>query len=86
MEYIKKIETLKSEKAFGTALFYSKKNWNQSAFNKLQELLEEYPKSPLLPKALLHSYKLAEKMNKKSSSFKKRLLKEFPKSKEAQSL
>ncbi len=85
-KYVKKINNLKSKKALQAALFYSRKNWNQSAFIKLQSLLKEYPKSSSTPKALLHSYKLAKKLKKKSNPFKNRLLKEFPKSKEAQSL
>ncbi len=85
-KYVKKIQTLKSKKDFLAALFYSKKKWNPSAWKRLQILIKEYPESPFVPEALLLSYKLAKKMNKNPSSFKNRLLKEFPKSEQAKSL
>ena len=84
--YIEKILHLKAEKLYKAASFYFKKDWKESSLDKFQNLIKNYPTSPLVPKALLKSYQLAQKLNRPTAAFKTQLLKQFPESKEAKSL
>ena len=83
---IKAIRLMKAEKEFKTAAFYKRRGWKKASLKRFGELIERYPESPLLPQALLHGFQLAEDLGQPSDSFKKRLLKGFPGSKEARSL
>lgn len=74
---------LKSQKELKVAAFYKKQNQNQAALLRLESLIKNYPKSSLLPQALLMAYEVSVEIEKPNEIFKKRLLKEFPKSKEA---
>ena len=85
-KYIAKIHNLQAEKSFNAAAFYTKRKWDKAAYYKFQKFLKQYPRNKFTPQALLYSYQLAQKLGKPSKKFKKRLLKEFPKSKEAKLL
>lgn len=86
-QYIYKIAELKGKKEFHTALFYKKKQWKKAALKKMQNFLKKFPNHSHQPEALLYAYQWTKKSQPSlASSFKNKLLKKFPKSKEAQSL
>ena len=70
----------RAERELKIALFFKTKNWQKASFNRIKYFIKVYPKSPLMPKALLTGFELAEKLNKDSEPFKQRLLKEYPQS------
>lgn len=76
----------KAEKEFKTALFFKKQKKNGAAFRRLQHFIQTYPKSPLIPQALLTSFQLAHYLNKNPEPFKNKLIKDYPDSHETKSL
>ncbi|MCY4321064.1 MAG: tetratricopeptide repeat protein [Bdellovibrionaceae bacterium] len=70
----------KAERELKIALFFKKQGWSQASFKRIQYFIKHYPKSPLMPKALLKAFELAKTLNKDSNQFKARLLKEYPQS------
>ena len=76
----------KAEKELKIALFFQTQAWYQASFNRVLYFIKLYPKSSLMPKALLMAFELAQKLDKNPEPFKKRLLKEYPQSPSAQNL
>ncbi len=76
----------KADKELKTALFFKSQGWSAAAFKRVQYFIKNYPKSPLLPKALLAGFQLAGQLNKNPKEFKKTLLSNYPNSPEAQSI
>ena len=76
----------KAERELKIALFFKAQAWYQASFNRMQYFIKHYPKSPLLPKALLGAFELAQKLKRDPAPFKERLLKEYPQSPSAKSL
>ena len=81
-----KIIEKKANKELKTALFFKQMGWNQAGLSRINYFIINYPKSPLLPKALFTGFQLASLLNKNSDKFKQKLIKNHPHSKEAQSL
>lgn len=81
-----KILNKKADKELKAILFYKKQGWNKAAFKRVQYFIENYPDSPLMPKALLEGFFLAKILNEDSESFKKRLIDNYPESGEVQSV
>ena len=82
-KHINSILNLKAKKELIVVRFYQKQDQNQAALLRIRTLLKRYPKNSFIPEILLIAYEVSKKLNKPSQKFKKRLLKEFPKSKEA---
>ena len=76
----------KASRELKAILFYRKQGWNQASFNKVKYFIKNYPKSPLMPKALLVGFQLARLLNYNSENFKKTLFEDYPNSKEIKSL
>lgn len=81
-----KILDQKASKELKTALFFKTQGWNQAGLNRIEYFIKNYPKSPLMPKALLTGVQLADLLNKNSKSFKNKLIKNYPKSPEAKAV
>ena len=80
-KHIQFLLSLQAEKEFIIAAFYKRKGWRAASLKRLEYLFRQYPKSPLTPKALLLAWEISE--GKKALQFKKKLLREFPSSPEA---
>ena len=80
-KHIQFLLSLQAEKELITAAFYKRKGWTAASLKRLEYLFRRHPKSPFIPKALLLAWEMSE--GKKALQFKKRLLKEFPSSPEA---
>ena len=76
----------KAERELKTILFFKTQGWYQAGFKRVRYFFKHYPKSPLMPRALLTAFELAQKLNKNPEQFKKRLLKEYPQSSSTRSL
>ena len=76
----------KAERELKVALFFKTQAWYQASFKRIKYFILFYPKSPLMPKALLTAVELAEKLNEDTEPFKRRLLEEYPQSSSAQNL
>ena len=76
----------KAERELKIALFFKSQAWYRASFKRVQYFIKHYPQSPLLPKALLTAFELAQKLDQNPEKFKERLLKEFPQSPSAQNL
>ena len=83
-EHIDFLLSLQAEKEFITASFYKRRGLKEASLKRLEYLFRQYPKSSFTPKALLLAWEMSEGKNAKR--FKKRLLKEFPSSPEANQL
>lgn len=81
-----KILNKKAERELKTALFFKSQGWNQAGLNRIRSCLKNYPNSPLKPKALFAGFQMAQTLKKDPESFKKRLLKNHPDSKETKAL
>ena len=80
-KHIQFLLSLQAEKEFITASFYKRKGWTAASLKRLKYLFHRYPKSSLIPKALLLAWEMSE--GEKALQFKKKLLREFPSSTEA---
>ena len=76
----------KAERELKIALFFKTQGWYKAGFKRVQYFIKHYPKSFLMPKALLTAFELAQKLDQNPEEFKQRLLKEYPQSPSAQSL
>ncbi|MCZ0931967.1 MAG: outer membrane protein assembly factor BamD [Oligoflexia bacterium] len=86
LKALREILDKKAERELKTALFFKSQAWHQAGFKRIQYFIKHYPQSPLLPRALLTAFELAQKLNQNPEKFKERLLKEYPQSPSAQSL
>ena len=75
-----------ASKELKTALFYKKQGWKQASLHRIQFFIKNYPKSPLMPTALLTGFELAHLLDKNPKKFKENLIKKYPDSKEAKSI
>ena len=64
-------------------LFYKKIGRLRAGFIRLRQFIKDYPKSPLMPKALFEAVRLAGLLKEDPEPFKKSLFKNYPRSKEA---
>ena len=69
---------LKAKKEFITASFYIKKGWLKGAFQRLVQLIENYPESSVISDTLLSALDLAKKLNQNPKPFEKQLKQKFP--------
>ena len=76
--------SLQAEKEFKIAVFYKRRGRKDASIKRLEYIFHQYPKSPLIPKALLLAWQMSEGEN--ATQFKSRLLKQFPTSPEAAQL
>ena len=76
----------KASKELKAALFFKGQGWSEASFNRIQYFIKNYPKSPLMPKALLAGFQLAAALDKSSEEFKKKLINNYPNSPEAQTV
>ena len=81
-----KILDKKASKELKTALFFKTQGWNKASFNRIQYFIKNYPKSPLMSKALLTGFQLAHLLDKNPKEFKDNLIKNYPASQEAKSI
>ncbi len=77
-----KILDKKASKELKAILFYKTQGWDKAAFKRVEFFIKTYPKSPLMPKALLEGFRLAHILNKDSEAFKKNLIENYPDSEE----
>ena len=80
------IEEKKASRELKAALFFKGQGWHKASLKRVQDFIKNYPKSRLLPKALLTGFQLAGLLNKNPEEFKTHLIKSYPDSEEAKSL
>ena len=81
-----KILDKKANKELKTALFFKTQGWSKASFNRIQYFIKNYPKSPMMPKALFTGFQLAHLLDKNPKKFKDSLIKNYPASQETRSL
>ena len=67
-------------------MFYKKIGRLRAGFIRVRHLIKDYPKSPLMPKALFEAFQLAELLKKDPEPFKKSLIEGYPDSEPAKQL
>lgn len=78
MKNISFLMNLKAKKEFITASFYIKRGWQEAAFNRLNHVIQTYPESSVVSKALLSAYVLANKLEKNPEFYRNKIKKSFP--------
>lgn len=81
-----KILDKQASRELKTAFFFKSQGWNKAGLKRIQHLIKVYPKSPLIPKALLTGFQLAQILNKDTKEFKNQLIKNYPNSKETKTI